>query len=397
MLKPVKIAVSADVHVGTRPFRLVTRFMDFIRSFEEFVDKAVEFKADMVIIAGDLFNTATEVHPKARELVTAALKKLKENEIPVYAVHGNHEQIVASIYGRGTELTVLETADYLTVLDNKNVYLPGFDLELCGRGYVFENGGQQALVDNFLNVVPTTKAKRRILVIHQSIAGVSGIPQDRGLPLSMLPRGWDIIIDGHLHSHDVVSVDGTKVVLPGSTERWDIAELEEKGFYLIEWEDAEPKISFVPLKSVRPYVSVTLSCEGLSDSQIYEEVRAICRERVIEGCVFRLVLTGRPAVPVDTLEIENYIRRLKVLHPIVVDAFTRERAVITEDIKRRVTDPLSLFKEFLKKKGLSEEIAIQMSNTAKDILDSIVCGSDPEALGEQYLDKIIGRKEDVIK
>jgi DNA repair exonuclease SbcCD nuclease subunit len=82
---------AADVHLGYQQYGIKERFEDFSRVFLYFADQAVDQKVDFVLLAGDLFEKRT-VDPLAMRVAVEGLQSLREANIPVLAVEGNHER-----------------------------------------------------------------------------------------------------------------------------------------------------------------------------------------------------------------------------------------------------------------------------------------------------------------
>ena len=86
----------ADTHLGYSAYRKVTedginqREVDVYDAFKQFVDYAVKSKPDLIIHAGDLFDS---VRPNNRA-ITFAIKqilRLSKQGIPFVLIAGNHE------------------------------------------------------------------------------------------------------------------------------------------------------------------------------------------------------------------------------------------------------------------------------------------------------------------
>src|SRR5579885_558843 len=81
----------ADTHLGYEQYGVRERFNDFSRSFWDITEEAIARNIDFMVIAGDLFNKRAI---DALTLIHAieGLKKLKERNIPVIAIEGNHDR-----------------------------------------------------------------------------------------------------------------------------------------------------------------------------------------------------------------------------------------------------------------------------------------------------------------
>src|ERR1700732_3476228 len=82
----------ADIHLGCRRYLVEERTKDFFRAWYDVITTyAIPNKVDFVLIAGDFFDTR-RVDPQAMNHAMAGLTLLKEAEIPVIAIEGNHDQ-----------------------------------------------------------------------------------------------------------------------------------------------------------------------------------------------------------------------------------------------------------------------------------------------------------------
>src|ERR1700731_738939 len=103
----------ADTHLGYEQYGVRERFNDFSRAFWDIVDDALNRHVDFMVIAGDLFNKRAI---DAQTLIHAieGLRKLKEQNIPVIAIEGNHDR---SYYREGISwLQFLCYQGYITLL-----------------------------------------------------------------------------------------------------------------------------------------------------------------------------------------------------------------------------------------------------------------------------------------
>jgi DNA repair protein SbcD/Mre11 len=85
----MRILHTSDWHVG-KVLKGRTRHEEHIRVLAEVVDIARAERPDLVIVAGDLYDTAAP-SPDATRLVTRALSALRQTGAEVVAVGGNHD------------------------------------------------------------------------------------------------------------------------------------------------------------------------------------------------------------------------------------------------------------------------------------------------------------------
>jgi len=89
----VKILCTADLHLG-RSSACLHRpdgvDLTAVGAWKRIVDRAISAGADVVAIAGDVFDSSGSLY-EARDGFRAGLKRLEEAAIPVVAVTGNHD------------------------------------------------------------------------------------------------------------------------------------------------------------------------------------------------------------------------------------------------------------------------------------------------------------------
>jgi len=142
-----------------------------------------------------------------------------------------------------------------------------------------------------------------ILMLHQSIDPFIYSPlEPPSLNLSNLPKGFDLIVDGHLHIPGQEKTDNTIIVFPGSTivTQLELNEAEtEKGIYQIDL-DQNIKINFVPLENNRKFFYKEIKLEGGSvREQIESEINRILGKELIKSPIIKLRIFGKETEVLD--------------------------------------------------------------------------------------------------
>ena len=83
----MKIALTADLHLGIRQFNSKQRWQDFLDAYSKLTSKIKELQVDALVIAGDIFNTSRP-HPG---IVRKFLKETAKVDCPVMLIRGNHD------------------------------------------------------------------------------------------------------------------------------------------------------------------------------------------------------------------------------------------------------------------------------------------------------------------
>jgi exonuclease SbcD len=291
----MKFIHAADMHLGYQQYGSQERFNDFSRVFLHIVDQAVERDVDFVLLAGDLFHER-KVDPMAMRVAIQGLQTLRDAEISVLAVEGNHERS----YHRNqyTWIDFLDAMDYFQLLD------PRFDngravLESCGedRGaYVDLPGGVRvyglryygastgrvfSMVADAIAEMDHDEVAFTILMAH---AGVEG-----QLPHFSATLTYNALapLRGHVnylalgHIHKPYELDGW-IYNPGSPETCGMDEVawSDRGYYVVEVEPGgnpgHRAELIVPPR--RPFHRLRLEVDEFTDpNQLYDGVRAFIR------------------------------------------------------------------------------------------------------------------------
>jgi DNA repair exonuclease SbcCD nuclease subunit len=239
----------ADIHLGFDRYDSKERTQDFFFAFQDVLEKyAIEEQVDFVLIAGDLFEHRS-IQPATLNQAQICLQLLREADIPVLAIEGNHDN---RPYGTKTSwLRYLADWDLLILLEPGNVaagepfYQPwdgkrgGYiDLD-CGVRVLGSNWYGATAVKAIEQVVMGIQAlpsgpPHTILLFHHGLEGqiarYSGaLRYSELLPLKQV--GVDYLALGHIHKH--YAVEGW-VFNPGSLEANSIEESRyERGAYLV--------------------------------------------------------------------------------------------------------------------------------------------------------------------
>jgi DNA repair exonuclease SbcCD nuclease subunit len=312
----MKISILSDFHFG---FAYSSELED--DSFEnaaEAIEKALE--SDLILIAGDIFDSRlpkTETWAKAiRVLVKPLLEKnkgvklihsskeLKEiskrtlQHLPVIALHGTHER-------RGKDINpveALENAGLLIHLHCQSVAFEKDDIKVAIHGM---SGVPERFAKDILyqwNPKPI-EGCFNILMLHQSIDPFIYSPlEPPTLNLSNLPKGFDLIVDGHIHLASREKIENTILLFPGSTIATQLEPSEaeaEKGFYQIDL-NKETKISFIPLKNNRKFLYKEIKLENdFAREEIEKRINEILNEKFEKAPLIKIKIFGKEVEVLD--------------------------------------------------------------------------------------------------
>jgi exonuclease SbcD len=170
---------AADLHLGAPLLSLGRRLDDghaesyrwlARKALDNLVDTAISRAVDFVVLAGDIYDDADrEVSAQIR--FANALGRLRDAEIPVFIVHGNHDPVVTSYRPAAAlppNVTVFEpgrvTTHVLGLADGTEIAVAGTSF---GRVHESEN-----LAARFATI--DTGGRRCVGVLHANVEGTVG-------------------------------------------------------------------------------------------------------------------------------------------------------------------------------------------------------------------------------
>ena len=289
----IKFAHLADCHLGA--WRNENLNQIGYKAFEKAINKIIEENVDFVIISGDLFDVS---NPKVDviDLSVRELKKLKDNDIPVYGIMGSHDfspsdkSMIRPLITAGLFVNISKSDQAeIDKIKLKFTQDPKTKIKITGlraRKRSLEIEDYQMLDLKSLEEEKGIK----IFVLHTLLSELKPIEfkDMESAPKSLLPQGFDYYAGGHLHktvperlrdTETSLKVDDkTKIIYPGSLTPINFRELERYqygGFCIVSGEididsqNSELNIKFIPLK-IKEVIPLLIDCNNKSIAQVHE-------------------------------------------------------------------------------------------------------------------------------
>ena len=237
----IQILLTGDNHLdppavlfGPKRFE---RRADHLRCFEEVIEYARREKPDLLLLAGDVFDT---IRPGnfIRAKVMEDLKGLHDLGVQVMAVSGDHDTPKSveegssplAVYGNSGYVHFFQDPDKCT---QKKLSIDGLDVVVGGlsRNPLLQNGE-----DPLSKFHIVFQGDVNILLTHYPAEGFVGYAKyDPIIRLSSIPENCQFLGVGHFHAYQTKELQNTTIIYPGSTERASFQEEnEEKGFVWLE-------------------------------------------------------------------------------------------------------------------------------------------------------------------
>jgi DNA repair exonuclease SbcCD nuclease subunit len=223
----LRLLHTADVHLGARHADLgeqaaAQRERQFA-AFKAAVDLAIAERVDIVLIAGDLFDSNTQPR-RSVERVAAELKRLVAAKIRTVVIPGTHDVYDRSSLYRVYDLAAMAGStvddDLVTVLtpDRPSVHLAACDVVVHGPVFATKRAPYSPLRD--LKVTPGEVATWNVGMVHGSLAIPDRTDHDEVVVTraEIEATGLDYLALGHWHSAQQGKAGGTTYAYSGAPE-----------------------------------------------------------------------------------------------------------------------------------------------------------------------------------
>lgn len=223
----LRLLHTADVHLGARHADLgdaaaAQRERQFA-AFRATVDLALAEKVDLLLVAGDLFDS--NVQPRRSvERVAAELGRLAQARIRAVLVPGTHDVYDRSSVYRAYDLAALagtrQTDELITVLTPEHpwIHLQALDAIVHGPVFATKRAPHSPLRD--LASIPVPEATWKIGLLHASVAIPGRTEHDEVVITTdeIAASGLDYLALGHWHSAQVAKAKGVTYAYSGAPE-----------------------------------------------------------------------------------------------------------------------------------------------------------------------------------
>ncbi|MGC4043411.1 MAG: metallophosphoesterase [Armatimonas sp.] len=242
MNTPIKAVVTGDNHLGTyyarlRPDRLHERREALQAGFAHAVSVALEEKAQLFLIAGDLFDRP-DPRNSDRAFVARQLRRLHEGGIICVAICGNHDSPRLPGYDGGmvplhemAELNGLHLLrrddDWDSITVQLTIGGESVSVRVRGQSHSFSKTANECPLEGSSSLDAERTAPIEIALLHYGVEGWQiPLAAEPILLKSNLNRlSADLIAVGHLHARNFTYLDSGALLLnPGATERMDWGE-----------------------------------------------------------------------------------------------------------------------------------------------------------------------------
>ncbi len=411
----MRIGIFSDTHFGfgEGTERESESFENGLKAFKLCFGQ----KVDAIIIPGDVFDEALpspETLSRAFDVFLNALKQPKsqvkvtttskhgEKEfdffgVPVIVIHGNHD---CRSIGKTNILEVFSKSNFLAYLSPGKAFIEKGNEKVCVHGFSAVPEKKAFDVLKLLDPKPE-KADANILIMHQSFREFLPFVDDMIATLSLedLPKGFDLIVNGHLHWTDVQKLENATFLLAGSTVTTQMKKLEavrEKGVFVFD--SVSKSLDFFPLPDQRKLFYHKLKFENAKPQEIVFEAKRLLDESISKNesslpPLVRLKLEGSLALGVNSSDI-SFTELLDESKGKAIVSISK--SFFSASFKKKIADLRSLQKSRQSVASLGFEI-LEKNLEETDFADSFDVRTVFDLLAENEIEKasevILGKKQ----
>ncbi len=279
---------TADLHLGASPDARESwgknRKQELWESFEKLIEAVELQKADLLLIAGDLFHRP----PLLRELREFNDKLATLSKTKVVLMAGNHDHIGKNSFYKG--FSWAENVHFFESDIISSVKLLDLKVEVYGLSYHTKEI-KERLYDE---VKPEDNGYYHILLAHGG--------DDKHIPYTkekLLKNGWDYIAFGHVHKPGLI-LPG-KAAMSGSLEPTDHTCMGIHGFVRLEVNDGKNQITLIPFAK-REYKKLIL--QVTTEDTMGSIFRNLCEKVTENGVdhVYDVIIKGRRHASLELME-----------------------------------------------------------------------------------------------
>jgi DNA repair exonuclease SbcCD nuclease subunit len=372
----MKIALTADLHLGIRQFNSKQRWQDFLDAYAKLILKVKELQIDALVIAGDIFNTSRP-HPG---IVRKFLKETAKVDCPVMLIRGNHDspQVLFEKYG-GDILHLINDVSKIKYLNKKNPTVKIGNVNFIGVGY--ESYNIQKEIKKQIQKVTESSAVN-IGIFHQ-LLDFPGVPEDVADVSRAFLRNLnlDLILLGHFH----VPYSEAGLFNPGSLEYWsfdqgecinynldtekiNIKPARSTGFFVIDSDTS--KGEFIKIIPARQMFNITYETKNFSEIKHIPKIKKHLQGYNIQGSLLKTIIKGK------TTTGKTSLKNLTLTKPLIHKPTSMLKTNIKKSSQKEV---LNDFSEYLINSGIEK-------TTGKSLVDWIEKNKDTiSSLNEKQL------------
>lgn len=359
-MRAIKLIHTSDLHLGATFKVLGDRSkihrIDCQNVFSNIIEMCIKEKVNALLISGDLFDNP-EPQKSLVKFVLAELEKLKNEDISVFVVSGNHDP-----YKKGSIWATYKFPSNVVIFDSPDMEAKEID-GLTVYGLAYTNDTKEPLKgfraedsDNF-----------KVGLLHGSTTDIDWDEQPeagyRRITKTELDNSkLDYVALGHFH--DILEIKSkVKCFYSGSPEPLSFKNRKECSVLLVSYNGSN--VTVKPIRTnIREFETLEVDCTHFESDL---EIRKILEKNKGENNILRLILKGSPSLDlnIDTellmKEFDEKYFFLKIVDNVHLPDNLTEDETIRGNFIRLIKAELKKEKDAEKKKLLENALRIGIS------------------------------------
>jgi exonuclease SbcD len=405
----MRILHFADVHIGVENYSKVdpetglsSRLGDFLQTFDQMVDDAIESKVDLALFCGDAYKSRDPSQTHQREFAKRIVR-LSNAGIPTFLLVGNHD--TPNSPGRATSLDIYQTLDVpkVTIGDTPKMYTvetASGPIQIVAVPWVRRsqllaqedsrrltpdqiNEDIQARLTRIIqdNVNSLDPAVPAVLAGHVTV-GQSTVSSEQSMTLGRdyvlvkssvtLPQ-LDYVALGHIHKHQILDTF-PRVVYAGSLQRIDFGEEnDDKGYCVIDLEPLAPqgnrvtKFEFRQVEA-RRFLTIDVKIDASDEDPTATVISAIQRVYVDDAIVrLRISLPVTQEAHLSDGDIQDALSAAHFVASISHEITERPRTRLAGAYDRGLS-PQQALKRYLDSRQTAPDRAAALQQRAEELI-----------------------------
>ncbi len=402
----MRILHFADAHIDVANYGrhdtqsgLPLRVLDFLKSLDTIVETAIAEKVDLVLFAGDAYKDRTPAPTFQREW-GKRIMRLSRAGIPVLLLLGNHD--LSPALGRAHAVQEFETLEIpgVRVVDKPQFLRAadlGLPLQIIALPWISRSGLMAALnlaAADMSEVLASLESRLlalvsqwldqadpslpTILTAHAMVEGAR-FGSERTI---MLGSDWtlsgalvrdprlDYVALGHVHKAQNLNEGAhPPVVYPGSIERVDFGEAQEKKYFVIaEVERGRTRLEWRELTHIRPFLDCYASLTS-PENVTATLAAALPAPQALQGAIVRLTVECPRAWLglIDEAALRAHLSEAFEFH-LIRRPQAESRIRLSPDQTAAALGPLELLEQYWRASHLDAREAEVLQNLARQII-----------------------------
>lgn len=215
----MKFGIASDFHFGFN--------QDAAIQAKRALDLCNSLACDFILLPGDLFDYRIPTQETIKEAVNCFVNSKPEKKLTIFDYTSQRELVdypslvgISGTHERRTKglaniIDIFDDARLMINCHNKKIVFKKGSEQVCvqGLGGVPEEFVAQSLKAG--NFKPIPKAFN-VFVFHQNVTELVPMAPE-SISVKELPDGFNLYVDGHIHWHRNLTIEGKKLVIAGST------------------------------------------------------------------------------------------------------------------------------------------------------------------------------------